>query len=435
MPRYNISLKNLLFPLFFFEWIYLYFAEINSFNGVILGVSWFAFTLWQVVLCYKKNVLWLMVIWLFMMMYSYEPIRYFLNGETISYRRQCENDYTVYQVALLCYLFNICLSYFTKLRNVSTHDITQPQIISSPLYVWLICVVIATFCMIVGQSGDTIVESGGYGRGTGKVATSFEYGIIPMVIALRYSSTRTRKIIVLLMAMVYIIKTLLYGGRIDAIMLMIAFYTLFLHSIIKKRLAIILLFVAFVFNQAWEGIRVAINHVNISQTIAKKATEFSMSSGNSADVFYASERIIYMIHHGILGLEERIMSFCYFLLSFVRPYSSLPDLASLVSYKVDKYSSGGGGLAPVYIYAWLGIVGVILVSSLLGKLLSRFMRGKCGTFLYFYTIFVVATIPRWYAYYPIQLIKFCVYGAIFAWIMEVLRRARIPMLNIHKKRH
>lgn len=425
MAAHKVTIKNLIYPLFFLEWIYFYFADITSFNGVLLGVSWFVYTLWQVVLCYRHNVLWLLVAWLFMMMYSFEPVRYFVYGGPISYRIQCESDYTVYQVALICYLFALCLGYFTKLRKLSSQEISVPQIISSPFYAWIICVVIGAYCMIFGQSGDTIIESGGYGQGTSSTSSLFGYGIIPIIIALRYSNSRIRKLVVFILVIAYTFKTLLYGGRIDAIMLLIAFYTVYLYSVLSKSIATILLCCAYLFNQAWEIIRGSINHINITQSLVSTATNFSISSGNSADVFYASERIIFFIKNGVLGVQERVLSFIYFIESAIVSFSSLPDLANLSSFLMGRYSAGGGGLAPVFIYAWLGIPGVILVSSLLGIGFSRFIKGKCGTFLYFYIIFVVATIPRWYAYYPIQLIKFCVYGGLFAVVMEILRRGKI----------
>ena len=311
MASHKISIKNLVYPLFFVEWIYLYFAEISPFTGVLLGISWFGFTLWQVVLSYRQNLLWLLVVWLFMMMYSFEPIRYFIYGDNISYRVQCESEYTVYQVALICYIFALCLGYFTKLRKISLNEISSPQIVRSPLYVWLACIVIGFYCISFGQSGDTILESGGYGQGNSSTSSLFGYGIIPIVIALRYSYNRKRKIVVSLLALFYVLKTFLYGGRIDAIMLIIAFYTLYLYAVFSKRTAVVLLCCAYIFNQAWEIIRGSIYHVNITQSFVESFTNVSISSGNSADVYYASERIIFLIKTGILVIQERILSFIY----------------------------------------------------------------------------------------------------------------------------
>ncbi len=428
MASYNVSLKNLVYPLFFLEWVYLYFAEITTFNGVLLGLSWFVFTLWQVVLSYRQNILWLMVVWAFMMTYSFEPVRYFAYGETLSYRVLCETDYTAYQVALICYLFNLCIGYFTRLRLIDKKSALKPRIQKAPLYVWLLCVGFGTYCMVFGQTGDTIFESGGYGRGTQTFSSLFGYGIIPIVVAFRYSYNRIRKILVSVLIGAYTIKTLMYGGRIDAVMLVIALYTLYFYSIFSRRSTIIFIFVGYLFTVLWGEIRSSVNNVNFSQKLSETTTNLSLSNGNSADVYYASERIIYLIKTGVLSIEERILSFMYFIESTVMPSSSLPDLATLASYKTARYSSGGGGLAPVFIYAWLGLPGVILIGSLLGKAFSRFISGRCGEFLFFYTIFVIATVPRWYAYYPVQLTKFCIYGALFAFGMEILRSGHIPSL-------
>lgn len=420
-----IRLKPVLLSLFSLEWLILWGLGPGDATGKVLTLSLFLFSLWQLTDALRYRQIWFGVMQFFMLSYAYEPLRYFLFNENISYWRTiCQTPYTVYTSALLIFLFLLSMFWFVSYKQRTVEYRKPPFQFRSDFTLWISVLLLGVILAVIGKTGENIMQTGGYGRGGANISTTFSYAMIPLIVALCYSTTRQRLKITLLAFAFYIVKDLLYGGRIDSIMLLLIAYMVYFRYKINFRQTIVLLFIGFFCFLLFGAFR-----ANTTQTIDKAATytisELSLSTGNSQDVYYASMRIVYLIKHGFLDFTTRLNSFVCFLLSLVVPYSKLPPEANLASYMMIRYSSGGGGLAPVFIYTWLSYPGVIVAGALIGKLLTGLISGRLGKYAFFFGCFAMATTPRWYAYYPITLVKLCVYALIFFWLIERIRTNRI----------
>ena len=91
-----------------------------------------------------------------------------------------------------------------------------------------------------------------------------------------------------------------------------------------------------------------------------------------------------------------------------------PPLGNLQHYLKDVYPSGGGGLAVSYFYAYGDYLAIGLLALFVAKVFNKRSSKKIS--MRIYAMFVVTMIPRWYAYYPVHLIKFCLIGTVLFYL-------------------
>lgn len=416
--------------LLYIGWIILYIIGPNAFTGNIISVSEIIVGLWLIYFAYKNGQMGIFLIFIFMLSYYVETSRFFLFHKQIAFRSQVENPYTVYYVGMYIFLFQITLLAVLKLRKSSNNYSVIGKIHNQSAY-WIL-ISLSVLGTIFGKQGTSIFESGGYAESlqTMEVSTLYGYTIIPILLSMLYSDTKQKIRIGIGISAIYILKDIALGGRIDSIQLIFGLFCIYLQYAFRKKAIIILILIGFIFNAVW-GVFRGLTTQNIL-AIANDHDIFSLSNGNSQEVYYASMRIIYMIQNGALSLMDRIEAACYFLLSMFIPYSDLPALANLSSYSTDVYGSGGGGLAPIFIYAMFGIPGVICLGCWVGRAFNKLQYKPRSLSIYFYYVLILATTPRWFAYYPIALIKFCLYGLIFSLLVSSI----FPKLrNNHQHNH
>jgi len=349
-----------------------------------------------------------------MLGYNLEPSVYFILNQQIGYRVEVENIDTVYYTGLYQMLFYIIFSLLLKypVQNKCSKIVIIGIRKSPPIF--YLCCIIFLFCIIKGKSGQTIFQSGGYSDTMKNIEVSslYGYGIIVMGVAVIYANTKRKLQLLYVLSIIYVLKDFAFGGRIDSIMLGLLWFVVYIQYILKKSTILILVFIAFIFNSIFEVYRLATSG-NIIQLLSSNSSIISVTTGNSAEVFYASMRIIYMIQESILTFGDRMLSAFYFILSIIIPYDKLPDIANLSQYESRTYWTGGGGLCSTFSYAMFGLIGVAILGYFISRQFNYLMQNRHKTIPLFYAILIVVTTPRWFAYYPIAIIKYCVYGAIF----------------------
>lgn len=139
-------------------------------------------------------------------------------------------------------------------------------------------------------------------------------------------------------------------------------------------------------------------------------------------------RLHYMIDIGALTLEDRLKSLVYFFMSIFVPSNFLPGLANLSSYKQNLYYSGGGGLITSFSYCWGWAAGVGFFALWVVKVVNSFFYSN-SVYWKYYALLVIVSTPRWFAYYPIQIFKFALYGVLIFYILNSLIPKTINIEN------
>lgn len=397
--------------------IYLLFPY--EYNGKLISSTLVGLTLFQIYRFYKFREYGILFIYLFTFNYSWVIFCYYFFGDPIIiYRVECETPNTRFHTCLYLLIFLSSMSFLIN-PNKEKQYVPQPR---KNKFGYILCLLLAFVFIATGRTGQTIMDTGGYAESFANRESNglFGYSLIPLSISLLYADTKKKLRAVYLLCLIFIFKDFLYGGRIDSIMLVII---VFLYKFQRKVTAfqfVGLVVIAYIVVFALGEFR-SDTSISILGTVESTVNDVDSHSSHAGNVYYASMRILYLIDSNILTTDMRLTSFILYLLSIVIPYSMLPPLANLSSFMMDFYDTGGGGLAPIFYFAFLGIAGVICAGLLHGYIIKTWFNKKSYVF-YYYGLLFVATTPRWYAYYPIHPFKFCVYGALFFYVLNFINR-------------
>lgn len=399
----------------------------NKATGIILFVSVIFINITLIIRSYKKNNLPLLLFFIYTFFYSYVLKYAFIDGSQISIYHYFNDLEHIYNTGLSLMLFFIFLNLFIKIpSNPNKHLINYYR---NP-FIFILFLIISVVSIIFGKRGDNIFTAGGYSTGANTSSSLNEYFLIFFFIAIMFSNNLKRNTFILyLIAIIYALKNLLYGGRIEVMMIILCVFIWKLNYKMKPKSVIFCAILALYFFGIIGSIRqnpqLVFSHDLSTLLIPSLKTNDSMIIlSQEGDVFYATNRLISMVDENIFSFTERIKAFMYFIISIIVPYSYLPEIANLASFKSSIYNVGGGGLVFGPFYVYLSYLGIVLIAYIVSFILSHIGSRKIRSSAFFdiYTIFAFITFPRWFAYSPIVLFKLCIYGALIS----------IIVINIHK---
>ncbi|WP_318435581.1 hypothetical protein [Photobacterium leiognathi] len=292
---------------------------------------------------------------------------------------------------------------------------------------------IAIFFSIYGLSGSTILYSS-YGSGEINKSPMFEYSIIFFLIAMMMSNQeKKKKLIILLFLLFFSIKSFLYGGRIEVIQIALVYAYVERNLLLKENVFKIFIVLGMSFL-----IFKFVGELRTNPEMVRKIISLDFSddihytnnnkilSTNASDVTQATTRMIGMVDDGEITLSYSIKSFFSYIFNLPLILNTeLSSYQNLAAYKKNIYNSGGGGLIVGYFYVWMGIIGPIFIGLFIGCI-TRWLYQMNNIYLNIYSLFVMVSFPRWFAYGPVILVKFCLVGVIYVFIFNVIR-------NIGKK--
>ncbi len=375
------------------------------------------------------------IIFVFMFSYMLVAFNYFWLGKHIILNDQCESLATVYRVLQVLCVFHLILLYSLKYSRLDIQK--QRPVIENNSSIFYFLVFISFVLITFGQTGSSIFDSGSYRETieSSNTSTIYGYSVIPITLSLIYANTKKKLNISYIIIAYFALKNLAFGGRIDTVQLLIAVFFIRFQYFWSKRKLFMFVSAGSLFITFWGVYRMGIDADNIG-VIIDATKEYLLPDGsidyqigNAPEVYYSSIRMIYFINNEILDWSLRLYSFLYFILSVVTPYSMLPDVANLSAYMQDSYYSGGGGLAPVFFYVFAGWIGVIAFSWFIPYCINLYTRQRVSKYVRYYVILLLATTPRWYAYYPIQILKFCVVGALMYYFLILIGRNTLKNRN------
>lgn len=394
--------------------------------GRIVCIELILISILPILLSWKQKDSLFIIIYLFLFFYSIVPIQYYFAGNDVSqWRTQCQTQDSVYKTALsiiIFYLFVICGQWgIFKPRKCLV--LQEKLNINNNTCGFICCIAIAVVCIICGKSGESVLSAGSYADSlkNSNVSSLYGYGVIPILIGMQYANSVKKRNIILIISVFFVLKDFLYGGRIDSIQLCLGLYILYFRTRWSLKKTILIVFFAFSVISIWGIFRNSINS-GIHSALINFINNIG-NDGNNSEVYYSSMRIFYFIDNEILSLHLRVKALLYFITSIFMPYSMLPPIANLSSWYQNYANTGGGGLFSVFMVAMCGWIGMAIIAYFLGYSFRKFQFGYGSKFFKFWIILTIISVPRWYAYYPIAIFKFALYGAVFYVLMNFIFRA------------
>ena len=411
----QIFLILLFLPILFISWFFESFEVFYLFTVIINTYLIYIF----------RNNQGFLLLYIFYFFYSVSLIPYYFFKIDVSSWRDFNEQIFYDKVVIIYSIFLITPLFFIKKSIPVFKDIlTIPK--NTNIIGFFTSCIVCVIILVWGQTGSNIIESGGYGYSINESSKStfYEYFIIFFLLSYYYSSRKRIEIIVLcVLGSLYVFKSLLFGGRIEVIELVLLSYFILVIDykwIIKPIKIIIGCLLFYYLNQIFSSIRsnpVPLLQGSYTFYLDPFESYFDSSnlyvSSNEGDVFQSSVRLIGLIENGLLDSVTRMKAFMGFCFSIFVPTSWLPEEASLITYKKDIYNSGGGGLIAVYFFVFLSWFGPFFISAYLFWI-YRLTAFYNNLYLKFYTLMIFSTFPRWFSYNPIILFKLCL------WIIPIL---------------
>lgn len=415
---------------FLVVWFVLFFTGYTPLSARILSV--FSILLVLVLLLRAwvlKNEL-MILLSLFMLSYSKVSTVLFFDGIPISGHEAFALPEYVFDVMVVHAFFLIVLGMSLEMQRCTLEK--KPRFFRNDILFYFSCFVFL-IGIIFGIRGENMFISGGYSTGAVETGSMNEYVIIFFICAYIYSGgTRTHLAVLNVLAFVFVLKNLAFGGRIVSLMLILVLFILHYRYQLRFRTFVALALAGYLFMFAFESIRQnpwAFVNGDYETLFFSGQRNETVHISNQGDVVQASSRLIAMVREHIMQVGERVDALFYFLISIFFPYSYLPPLANLAVYKADVYVSAGGGLVSAYFYVFGGFFAVAGAAVYIGRFLSPPLHGKY-TIRFFYFVMVAFTFPRWFAYNPIILFKLCFYGVIvfifYRLVDRTMKRRALP---------
>lgn len=252
---------------------------------------------------------------------------------------------------------------------------------------------------------------------TGEITTSIwlEYCIIFFIIGGLYSRSSKRKVLLLTISAFYIILPLLYGRRLQSIMIILTIFNLFYSSKFSTRRVLLFSIIGFIGLRAFASIRMGQSMSILSSLLS--INENNIMGNNQGGVLVCSTSYLALIEDGTFDLGFRVRSFTGQFTSILLPYEWNMQEA-YVNFSALNYTPipGNGGLVSTYLFLWGGLLGVFV-----GALILRYILMKPDDNIYnrAIIIFILSTFPRWHSYNLMILFKMTFWLLLFLSLIKL----------------
>lgn len=376
---------------------------LTAFSLLVLGeTSWWLTSigvfLVNLILCYryrKETTIFLILVIKFIFDYSYLLPFYWNDSYPIPEFMIYTSDLNKSIMINGIFLFTFFLALFLKRDKEQNEKDSVLKCIQKELYLlyWPVLVAI----ILVGIFGiDRKIESG-Y---TVSISSFYEYVSILIVFAYYFSKTKKQKFFLLFIVGWLIIQDLVMGGRITSMQLLIATFILFFAKKINWKMILVLVLGGF-FGLSIIGIyreSYSLNGFSIEWFI-DRIFENLFVVDTSYYAYYASFSVIE--YSMFAELSAKIFNLLGFLCNIIGIH--ITGYSSVGSDALNAgYINVGGGLFPSYAYFWGGIVGVIVLSTMMAGIITMlFNKRQEKPMVYILLTVILAYMPRWYLYTPL----------------------------------
>ncbi|HAS6329551.1 hypothetical protein M2G94_08695 [Vibrio vulnificus] len=238
---------------------------------------------------------------------------------------------------------------------------------------------------------------------TGEVQSSIwlEYCLIFIIIASCYSTSLSQDKVLKFISFIYMLLPLLYGRRLQFIMIALAVFILFYSGRIKTKYILFLSVFGFLLLRVFASIRMDVNMSFIDSVLA--IDDDGIMGNNQGGVVVSAVTYYELIKQDVFDLKFRLLSLVGTLSSIFLPYDyNLKE--AYINFEALKHIPipGNGGLPGVYLYIWGGWIGVFLGAYCFNRLLKKVGDSRV---IAIYVVFMMSTFPRWHSYNMFILIK------------------------------
>lgn len=352
---------------------------------------------------------------IFALPYLYVPKFFFVDGLGISFWTAYQSAASINKVAILSLVF---FFFFQMFLGCSGGDLGAKKKyigIFRNGSISIVMIFVLLFVLAFGLRGETILSEVAYGVETANKSTLHEYFIAAFLVALFFVSPEKRFLHKLIFSifMIYTLKSFIYGGRIEVMMMSLLVCYVYLNFFVGKKFylycAMFFGYVAvtFVGNvRSNPSVLFSPELITLHHFLSATPSGLGYISSQFGDVYHSSVRVIGLAEDGFISWIERLQSFLLVTFGMFIPSSLMPAVYNLPSYYQRSIGSGGGGLIYAHAYVWLGVLGPAFFGAFIGFLLNLFRRYN-NYYINIYALMMMVTFPRWFAYYPVVLFKMC----------------------------
>jgi len=330
--------------------------------------------------------------WIYIVFYYFYNIPYHVYPDYQT--KQLTNHVVLLQsVALRIMFFNIDPKCGVLLRGVLLGK--------NNLVIYIGCVIALLLMVPLSLHGKQIAVGGLYGIET-QSSIWFEYCIPFLICAWRYSKSREQRMLVYILCLLFAFLPLLFSKRLPFLMLLLVLFHLFYSGRFSIKYIILVVVAMFSLMSFFAFVRVGEGGVSLLGAMVS-VSEDGVMRNNQGGVMVCAASYLGLIQDGYFDFSFRIKSFLGLVLSPFVP-ASLNFQELYVNFSALEFTPipGNGGFPGVYFYLWGGYFGVFIFSFFINRV---FYNAKKNHYAAMYSIFLLATFPRWYSYNMLILVK------------------------------
>lgn len=412
----NIGYKELLFYSFIVLTVIM--ASFFHFFAIVLCLTMILYNLVKIGKTKSRIIL---VLELFILLYTIEPLFYFLFGMKICLYQDLdpfEYDSLLKTIQIQSIFLVVFLERMPIQSKICLKDVL-PKMKSNVAWIFSLFCMLACFALIDWRQIITTFLSKGYTlERTGNILV--DYFLLFALCNYIYCNTRNKRKVNSILIGFMALASLTTGARLSCIILLLLLYILHFEDKFRKSFVLIIFFVGFIGFNLLQYFRTSSDFHFVHLIIGKYDAKTNIIRNNPGDIWYASEAILTLITNGTFDYVFRLKSFLGTFMNSFLPTSLTPPEAILNQYIVDNRLiayPNNGGLIGITTYVWAGYIGTVLSACLLSKLIRTGFENKNHSSII--SVVVLSTLPKWYTYNPRVLFKFAFVGGVVFWIIKM----------------
>ncbi|WP_371017772.1 hypothetical protein [Pseudalkalibacillus sp. JSM 102089] len=329
-------------------------------------------------------------------------------------------DITLFTNLFLLFLFYTLENHKIKLKS--------KVIKRDNVLVYAICLIVLFFFSILTMQGPTIL-TGVYKTDTALERYGFiDYAVFFVIIAYLFSNTRRKDLLLLLATVLYMTITLLYGYRMRVLQMGFLLFIIYFENI-KTYKVYLIAFLGFVFMSVFSVYR-SKGNFGLYEMMGLKDSGVIVS--NQGGVLLTSNMYLGLLEDNVIDTSIRVKTFIGNLFSIFISQNALPSEYVLSKFTAQFFQIPGGGFISSYLHIWLGPIGILIGAYIIAKIVSVPFKNKITNILMVYSITILVTTPRWYAYNPINFFKMGIWAMLVYICFLILHNTLLKIGGIKK---